>query len=148
MSAGLVHKCTWTLFIYMSLWSVCWWEQFIGLNQMRVWWTKMHHTSTIIRLCASIIINFSFNLPKASNMKRVMNKLWKNVCSLLFNNGGGGRKMEGEKMKRIGIFVIMRGILIFGVRNVHFKPWNILLIKKRKKEKIEEDKEERGGVEV
>lgn len=28
--------------------------------------------------------------------------------------------MEGEKMKRIGIFVIMRGILIFGVRNVHF----------------------------
>lgn len=62
--------------------------------------------------------------------------------------GGGGRKMEGEKMKRIGIFVIMRGILIFGVRNVHFKPWNILLIKKRKKEKIEEDKEERGGVEV
>lgn len=56
--------------------------------------------------------------------------------------------MEGEKMKRIGIFVIMRGILIFGVRNVNFKPWNILLIKKRKKEKIEEDKEERGGVEV
>lgn len=57
--------------------------------------------------------------------------------------------MEGEKMKRIGIFVIMRGILISGVRNVHFKPWNILLIKKkRKKEKIEEDKEERGGVEV
>lgn len=52
-------------------------------------------------------------------------------------------------MKRIGIFVIMRGILISGVRNVHFKPWNILLIKKkRKKEKIEEDKEERGGVEV
>lgn len=50
-------------------------------------------------------------------------------------------------MKRIGIFVIMRGILIFGVRNVHFKPWNILLIKK-KEEKIEEDKEERGGVEV
>lgn len=35
-------------------------------------------------------------------------------------------------MKRIGIFVIMRGILIFGVRNVHFKPWNILLIKKEK----------------
>lgn len=43
--------------------------------------------------------------------------------------------MEGEKMKRIGIFVIMRGILIFGVRNVHFKPWNILLIKKKKKGK-------------
>lgn len=43
--------------------------------------------------------------------------------------------MEGEKMKRIGIFVIMRGILIFGVRNVHFNPWNILLIKKKKKGK-------------
>lgn len=42
----------------------------------------------------------------------------------------------------------MRGILIFGVRNVYFKLWNIFLIKKRKKEKIEEDKEERGGVEV
>lgn len=38
-------------------------------------------------------------------------------------------------MKRIGIFVIMRGILISGVRNVHFKPWNILLIKKKEKRK-------------
>lgn len=27
--------------------------------------------------------------------------------------------MEGEKVKRIGIFVIMRGILIFEVRNVY-----------------------------
>lgn len=70
------------------------------------------------------------------------------VPRFLIMGRGEGRKMVGEKMKRIGIFVIMRGILIFGVRNVHFKPWNILLIKKRKKEKIEEDKEERGGVEV
>lgn len=29
-----------------------------------------------------------------------------------------------------------------------FKPWNILLIKKIKKKKIEEDKEESGGLEV
>lgn len=87
-----------------------------------------------------LIINFSFNLPKASNMKRVRNKLWKNVCSLLFNNKEG-RKMEGEKVKRIGIFVIMRGILIFEVRNVyliksHMKYTFDIKIKKERKKTI------------
>lgn len=87
-----------------------------------------------------LIINVSFNLPKASNMKRVRNKLWKNVCSLLFNNKEG-RKMEGEKVKRIGIFVIMRGILIFEERNVylirsHMKYTFDLKIKKERKKTI------------
>lgn len=49
--------------------------------------------------------------------------------------------MEGEKVKRIGIFVIMRGILIFEVRNVyliksHMKYTFDLKIKKERKKTI------------
>lgn len=48
--------------------------------------------------------------------------------------------MEGEKVKRIGIFVIMRGILIFEVRNYliksHMKYTFDIKIKKERKKTI------------
>lgn len=50
--------------------------------------------------------------------------------------------MEGEKVKRIGIFVIMRGILIFEVRKSHMKYTFDLKIKKERKKTIKRRRSE------
>lgn len=94
MSPGLVHKCTWTKPCRRGrCYTVLVRTAYQGLSDESLVNQNALYLSQS-SVCVLLIINFSFNLPKASNMKRVRNKLWKNVCSLLFNNGRGRRWRE------------------------------------------------------